>query len=206
VPLERVRGGDRERRRQTGSAEPSPPPRDPDSLQQAVTLRRSHHDSVRPRGSRIRKASLRSSYEFAGIRSALEFLEIQWSQPGSNRRPPPCKGGALPAELWPLKVEFSPGGDLHRATTAVQQDSPGLQDAAPPSEALREDTKHAAGVGERPAAQPGTYALQRWSACVVKGSPRRSGAPPRRLQPVRGRPPPAPAGATGAPPARPATP
>ncbi len=26
----------------------------------------------------------------------------EWSQPGSNRRPPPCKGGALPAELWPL--------------------------------------------------------------------------------------------------------
>src|SRR5262245_10177562 len=24
-----------------------------------------------------------------------------WSQPDSNRRPPPCKGGALPAELWP---------------------------------------------------------------------------------------------------------
>jgi hypothetical protein len=25
----------------------------------------------------------------------------QWSQPGSNRRPPACKAGALPAELWP---------------------------------------------------------------------------------------------------------
>ena len=25
-----------------------------------------------------------------------------WSQPGSNRRPPACKAGALPAELWPL--------------------------------------------------------------------------------------------------------
>ena len=25
----------------------------------------------------------------------------KWSQSGSNRRPPPCKGGALPAELWP---------------------------------------------------------------------------------------------------------
>ncbi len=24
-----------------------------------------------------------------------------WSQPGSNRRPPACKAGALPAELWP---------------------------------------------------------------------------------------------------------
>jgi hypothetical protein len=27
-----------------------------------------------------------------------------WSQPGSNRRPPACKAGALPAELWPRKV------------------------------------------------------------------------------------------------------
>ena len=27
-----------------------------------------------------------------------------WSQTGSNRRPPECKSGALPAELWPRKV------------------------------------------------------------------------------------------------------
>ena len=26
---------------------------------------------------------------------------IWWSQAGSNRRPPACKAGALPAELWP---------------------------------------------------------------------------------------------------------
>ena len=26
-----------------------------------------------------------------------------WSQAGSNRRPPACKAGALPAELWPQK-------------------------------------------------------------------------------------------------------
>ena len=25
-----------------------------------------------------------------------------WSQAGSNRRPPACKAGALPSELWPL--------------------------------------------------------------------------------------------------------
>jgi hypothetical protein len=28
---------------------------------------------------------------------------LKWSQPGSNRRPPACKAGALPAELWPLR-------------------------------------------------------------------------------------------------------
>ena len=27
--------------------------------------------------------------------------EVWWSQAGSNRRPPACKAGALPAELWP---------------------------------------------------------------------------------------------------------
>ncbi len=28
-----------------------------------------------------------------------------WSQSGSNRRPPACKAGALPAELWPHAFE-----------------------------------------------------------------------------------------------------
>jgi hypothetical protein len=26
---------------------------------------------------------------------------VWWSQTGSNRRPPACKAGALPTELWP---------------------------------------------------------------------------------------------------------
>jgi hypothetical protein len=29
-----------------------------------------------------------------------------WSQAGSNRRPPACKAGALPAELWPLIIKL----------------------------------------------------------------------------------------------------
>jgi hypothetical protein len=29
-----------------------------------------------------------------------------WSQTGSNRRPPACKAGALPAELWPRNLSF----------------------------------------------------------------------------------------------------
>src|SRR5690242_13987990 len=28
-----------------------------------------------------------------------------WSQTGSNRRPPACKAGALPTELWPRSAE-----------------------------------------------------------------------------------------------------
>ena len=29
-----------------------------------------------------------------------------WSRSGSNRRPPECKSGALPTELWPHLVEI----------------------------------------------------------------------------------------------------
>ena len=36
------------------------------------------------------------------VRSTIEILRRRWwSQSGSNRRPPACKAGALPAELWP---------------------------------------------------------------------------------------------------------
>ena len=34
----------------------------------------------------------------------MKFGTIWWSQTGSNRRPPACKAGALPAELWPLNL------------------------------------------------------------------------------------------------------
>ena len=33
------------------------------------------------------------------VKAAFEAA-FKWTQPGSNRRPPPCHGGALPAELW----------------------------------------------------------------------------------------------------------
>src|SRR5260221_9334949 len=39
-----------------------------------------------------------------------------WSQTGSNRRPPACKAGALPTELWPLsygpRLAFEDRGEL----------------------------------------------------------------------------------------------
>jgi hypothetical protein len=38
--------------------------------------------------------------------SAICALARWWSQAGSNRRPPACKAGALPAELWPLSLVF----------------------------------------------------------------------------------------------------
>ena len=40
----------------------------------------------------------------------MKYPKIWWSQSGSNRRPPACKAGALPAELWPLWLAyFVPG-------------------------------------------------------------------------------------------------
>ena len=36
------------------------------------------------------------------IRFTNHPTRVWWSQAGSNRRPPACKAGALPAELWPL--------------------------------------------------------------------------------------------------------
>ena len=36
-------------------------------------------------------------------------FEVWWSQTGSNRRPPACKAGALPTELWPLQVTGNRG-------------------------------------------------------------------------------------------------
>ena len=42
-----------------------------------------------------------------------------WSQAGSNRRPPACKAGALPAELWPHLLVFLPGCFVEIFASAV---------------------------------------------------------------------------------------
>src|SRR6266508_2092558 len=59
-------------------------------------------------------------------------IDAEWSQPGSNRRPPRCQRGALPAELWPLGRDtvahrsrggLAParsGGDFDRGHVAPQ--------------------------------------------------------------------------------------
>ena len=36
-----------------------------------------------------------------GPNQLVSRVFVLWSQPGSNRRPPACKAGALPAELRP---------------------------------------------------------------------------------------------------------
>ena len=50
-----------------------------------------------------------------------------WSQTGSNRRPPACKAGALPAELWPLPAseKFSPPDTPHAELHAWVSGGPG---------------------------------------------------------------------------------
>ena len=46
--------------------------------------------------------------ERACLRAALRREPPDWwSQTGSNRRPPACKAGALPTELWPLRGQMS---------------------------------------------------------------------------------------------------
>tara|TARA_B100000519_G_scaffold87576_1_gene75958 strand:- start:170 stop:469 length:300 start_codon:yes stop_codon:yes gene_type:complete len=45
-------------------------------------------------------------YAVAGFTLAIATHEAWWSQTGSNRRPPECKSGALPTELWPHLVEI----------------------------------------------------------------------------------------------------
>ncbi len=44
----------------------------------------------------------------SGVRSnQLSYRPVWWRYAGSNRRPPACKAGALPAELYPhiLKIQ-----------------------------------------------------------------------------------------------------
>jgi hypothetical protein len=41
-------------------------------------------------------------------------FEKWWSQTGSNRRPPACKAGALPTELWPRKARTCAAGKPSR--------------------------------------------------------------------------------------------
>ena len=55
---------------------------------------------------------------------AAAIQDDWWSQTGSNRRPPECKSGALPAELWPLfgkdlRMQRVGQGRLERPTSPL---------------------------------------------------------------------------------------
>ena len=78
--------------------------RDARSLRTVVTL---HHDRLSERSYLF---TMSDSASARALRSngCTELLRERakpdwWSQTGSNRRPPACKAGALPAELWPRK-------------------------------------------------------------------------------------------------------
>jgi hypothetical protein len=51
--------------------------------------------------SAVAHQGTRSSSAKRGSASRIHALRAWWSLPGSNRRPPACKAGALPAELRP---------------------------------------------------------------------------------------------------------
>jgi hypothetical protein len=56
-------------------------------------------DEQREPAKGTRSCDLRSP----AVMPRLARPPIWWSQTGSNRRPPACKAGALPTELWPLQ-------------------------------------------------------------------------------------------------------
>ena len=76
-----------------------------------------------------------------------------WSQSGSNRRPPACKAGALPAELWPLWAHSLNAGHLcGRLAAWLPFVSKGGDPAAPSDTAtlLRLHPSHESHRGNRP--------------------------------------------------------
>ena len=56
------------------------------------------------RSSCIQQVSQRQTSALADVCHRGHRHRHWWSQAGSNRRPPACKAGALPAELWPRSV------------------------------------------------------------------------------------------------------
>jgi hypothetical protein len=54
----------------------------------------------------------------------------EWRRPGSNRRPPACKAGALPAELRPHDVMGRPSGAAAWAFLDSNQRPHGYQPCA----------------------------------------------------------------------------
>src|ERR1700680_3198186 len=69
-----------------------------------IELPTSPLSGVRSSQLSYRPGGFRASHTF----SCAERFRNWWSWSGSNRRPPECKSGALPAELQPLKFEAAP--------------------------------------------------------------------------------------------------
>jgi hypothetical protein len=58
-----------------------------------------------------RKTQLLLDEPTPGLTTPAGNTPVWWSQTGSNRRPPACKAGALPAELWPPPDNDCPDND-----------------------------------------------------------------------------------------------
>jgi hypothetical protein len=89
-----------------------------------------------------------------------------WSWSGSNRRPPECKSGALPAELQPPELQgaLRPPGILIEASWMQR---PGVQPPAA-SEILSDNSKWRSGTGSPPGPKP------RWRFGVERLFPTRA--------------------------------
>jgi hypothetical protein len=83
-------------------------------------------DAIAPMDGRDRVYANSFSRTSFGIASGLpnrssEGAMSWWSQTESNRRPPACKAGALPTELWPRIGGRPSSPRLQRATFAVRR-------------------------------------------------------------------------------------
>ena len=67
--------------------------------------------------SELLKSTHRTEHSFIARVLGENDRGCWWSQPESNRRPPACKAGALPTELWPLRI----AGSTEAARLPVQQ-------------------------------------------------------------------------------------
>ena len=67
------------------------------------------------------------------VRQAIRecFFKKKWRRPGSNRQPPPCKGGALPIELRPRGLKPGKSEPAKRGKRAGANPVPHLLSVSP---------------------------------------------------------------------------
>ena len=90
--LKTARGANAPRPRHPAPAAAAPPHGDPQARRSALAARRAAKNKEKNPHTQHRPAPRPNA------------PPRWWSQGGSNSRPPACKAGALPAELWPLRA------------------------------------------------------------------------------------------------------
>ena len=76
----------------------------------------------------ISRMPYRAGWLDGGLRMTFSCGRVKarwWSQTESNRRPPACKAGALPTELWPLQTSGIRSQHSGRACTPMSIPDPG---------------------------------------------------------------------------------